>query len=179
MTSNHSLLTQFYQSIEQQKPIPFLMIMFQMEAYARTYATQEGKRIIEASNIELAPLLQEIAEEMHLSSDSGEPLSHLPQVQSLITALEETHKALLKNVEDSVYQGLYTLILPYIVELRAKSASYAKDEVETCLIALFLSAQNKQRGETITPETAKALEHICSMLSCIEDTYLQQQGSNS
>lgn len=176
MTSQTPHLDHLISVLSDQRPVSRLMVLFRMEAYARLFLTEEGRKVIEQKQTGFIPLLEEIIDQMQLKTE--QPLLHLSSTGQLIERLDKAHKKLSANEEDSVYQGFYTLVLPYIVELRSKSKSLKKDEIETCLNALYLSAQKKELGEQLTEQTEKAIEHICSLLTCIEDEVLREDNSN-
>ena len=89
--------------------------------------------------------------------------------------LVELHNALLDSPKYPFYNSEYFKVLPYIVELRNRGASKEKNEVETCLDALYGVMLLRMKGSTISPETQNAIKEITTLIGMLSDYYLKDK----
>ena len=99
---------------------------------------------------------------------------HLQINKNVISTLTDLHLQLLKSPEESLYQGIYFQILPYIVELRMKAGEQKTGEIETCFTALYGILLLKLQGKSVTEDTQKAIAQISKLLAVLAEKYKQQ-----
>lgn len=100
---------------------------------------------------------------------------HLQINKNVTMQLVELHNALLDSPKYPFYNSEYFKVLPYIVELRNRGASKDKNEVETCLDALYGVMLLRMKGSTISPETQNAIKEITTLIGMLSDYYLKDK----
>ena len=91
--------------------------------------------------------------------------------------LTDLHVQLLKSSKHPFYSAAYYKVLPFIVELRAKSAeSQEKNEVENCFDALYGTMLLKMQKKEISAETATAIDNIAKFIGLLSDYYKKDKA---
>lgn len=96
---------------------------------------------------------------------------HLIINKNIISELTDLHQRLLKNPSEADYSSAYYKTLPFIVELRAKSAEKDIPELETCFSALYGYLLMRLQKKEISGETQAAISQISSFLRLLSQKY--------
>lgn len=113
--------------------------------------------------------------EMMVHEDVKEK-GHLQINKNVIISLEDLHDSLVKNPQENGYIATYYKTLPFIVELRAKSASDSSmPEVETCFSALYGFLLLRLQQREVSGETQAAISQISNFLRLLASKYKENQ----
>lgn len=97
---------------------------------------------------------------------------HLQVNKNIIILLTDLHAQLLKSSKHPFYSAAYYKALPFIVELRAKSAeSQEKNEIENCFDALYGVMLLRMQKKEVSAETATAIDNIAKFIGLLSDYY--------
>ena len=97
---------------------------------------------------------------------------HLQVNKNIIILLTDLHTQLLKSSKHPFYSAAYYKALPFIVELRAKSAeSQEKNEIENCFDALYGVMLLRMQKKEVSAETATAIDNIAKFIGLLSDYY--------
>lgn len=97
---------------------------------------------------------------------------HLQVNKNIIILLTDLHAQLLKSSKHPFYSAAYYKALPFIVELRAKSAeSQEKNEIENCFDALYGVMLLRMQKKEVSAETATAIDNIAKFIGLLCDYY--------
>ena len=102
---------------------------------------------------------------------------HLQVNKNIIILLNDLHVQLLKSSKHPFYSAAYYKALPFIVELRAKSAeSQEKGEIENCFDALYGTMLLRAQKKEISAETATAIDNIAKFMGLLSDYYQKDKA---
>ncbi|MBO5585208.1 MAG: DUF4924 family protein [Bacteroidaceae bacterium] len=102
---------------------------------------------------------------------------HLQINKNILILLNDLHTQLLKSSKHPFYSAAYYKALPFIVELRAKSAeSQEKGEIENCFDALYGTMLLRAQKKDISAETATAMNNIAKFIGLLSDYYLKDKA---
>ena len=97
--------------------------------------------------------------------------------KNIIILLTDLHAQLLKSSKHPFYSAAYYKALPFIVELRAKSAeSQEKNEIENCFDALYGTMLLRAQKKDISAETATAIDNIAKFIGMLSDYYQKDKA---
>ena len=99
---------------------------------------------------------------------------HIPLLNSIMNDLNSLHLKMLATPEESRYIALYENARDAINELRIKSASPRKNDIEVCLEGLYGLLLLKLRRKRITEATESAFGLISEMLSCLSARFKEE-----
>lgn len=103
---------------------------------------------------------------------------HLTINKNTISVLTDLHLRLLKSPKAADYSAIYYKTLPFIVELRTKSAQKDTPELETCFAALYGFMLMRLQKKEISGETQAAISQIGSLLRLLSIKYKEDsEGS--
>lgn len=100
-----------------------------------------------------------------------EEKGHLIINRNIVSELTELHLKLLKSSTEEKYAEVYYKTLPFIVELRSKSADKDVPELETCFSALYGFLLMRLQKRDISGETQAAISQISSLLRILSQRY--------
>lgn len=173
-------LTMFTASEKKRENIAeYILYMWQIENIIRAYdldIEKIDKNIIEkytnlsdSQKRELHDWYESLIDMMNREGvkESG----HLQINKNTIIALDELHRQLLADPKFATYSTEFYKVLPYIVELRAKSGESKVGEIETCLNALYGILMLRMQGKEISKETLEAIKQITKFLAILSDYY--------
>ncbi|MDR2534352.1 MAG: DUF4924 family protein [Tannerellaceae bacterium] len=105
---------------------------------------------------------------------------HLLANTSIIAELSDFHLRMLQSSNEAVYQSNYYIILPHIVDLRAKAGSERIAEIETCFTALYGYLTLKLQSCEISPSTEEAMRQVAGFIAMLTSEYgkIQKITSN-
>jgi len=102
---------------------------------------------------------------------------HLQVNKNIIILLNDLHAQLLKSSKHPFYSAAYYKALPFIVELRAKSAeSQEKGEIENCFDALYGTMLLRAQKKEVSVETATAIDNIAKFIALLSDYYQKDKA---
>ena len=102
---------------------------------------------------------------------------HLQINKNIIILLTVLHTQLLKSSKHPFYSAAYYKALPFIVELRSKSAeSQEKNEIENCFDALYGTMLLRMQKKDISAETATAIDNIAKFIGMLSDYYKKDKA---
>jgi len=103
-------------------------------------------------------------------------VGHLQVNNSIIVLLMDLHLQILKSPKHTIYSALYYKALPFIVELRNKSNSQDKCEIENCFDALYGIMLLRMQGKPISNETEAAITHITKVIGMLSEYYKKDKA---
>lgn len=95
---------------------------------------------------------------------------HLQINNVTLQTLVELHHQLLDSPKFPFYSTEYYKVLPFIVELRNKGDK-DKNEIETCLDALYGVMMLRLRKQEISEDTMRAVKEITTFVGMLSDYY--------
>ena len=99
---------------------------------------------------------------------------HLQINYILLQDLSELNRQLLASPKFPFYNAEYYKVLPFIVELRNKGGK-EKDEIETCLEALYGVMMLRLQRKEVTQNTLHAIQEITTFIGMLSDYYLKDK----
>lgn len=162
--------------------VGYLLYMWQVEDLLRANGLDmervrktlvEPRRLDKAHEEELAAWYEELIEMMHREGIAEK--GHLQINKNRLMELADLHFRLLHSSKAPFYGAAYYKVLPYIVELRAKSGAEAVSDLETCLNALYGVMLLRLGKKKVTAGTEKAVGAISRFLSLLADCYGKEQ----
>lgn len=100
---------------------------------------------------------------------------HLTINKVTLWNLEELHRKLLDSTEYPFYNAAYYKVLPFIVELRNRSADKRDSEIETCFNSLYGVMMLRLQKKEISAQTANAVKEISNFIGLLNDYYLKNR----
>ncbi len=144
-----------------------------VEKMAREYIPQFG---LDAEKSEALRGWYESLVEM-MREEGVTEKGHLQVNKNIIILLNDLHVQLLKSSKHPFYSAAYYKALPFIVELRAKSAeSQEKGEIENCFDALYGTMLLRAQKKEISAETATAIDNIAKFMGLLSDYYQKDKA---
>ena len=136
----------------------YLLYMWQVEDTLRAYGLDSERMANEyipffQLDEEKSELLKGWYESLiqMMREEKAEEKGHLQINKNILILLTDLHVQLLKSSKHPFYSAAYYKVLPFIVELRAKSAeSQEKNEVENCFDALYGTMLLKMQKKEIS-----------------------------
>lgn len=101
---------------------------------------------------------------------------HLQINRNVMQNLQELHAALLASTQYPFYNAAYFKALPFIVELRQKSAQQDEPELETCFEALYGLLLLRLQKKEVSEGTEKAMESISRFISLLANYYEKEKN---
>ncbi|MCR5044590.1 MAG: DUF4924 family protein [Bacteroidaceae bacterium] len=143
------------------------------ERMAREYVPQFG---LDAEKSEALKGWYESLIEM-MREEGVTEKGHLQVNKNIIILLNDLHAQLLKSSKHPFYSAAYYKALPFIVELRAKSAeSQEKGEIENCFDALYGTMLLRAQKKEVSVETATAIDNIAKFIALLSDYYQKDKA---
>ena len=96
---------------------------------------------------------------------------HLQMNRNTIGDLADLNKRVLADSRFTDYHAQYYRTLPFIVELRARSAGEPAGEIETCFNALYGVLMMRLSGKEISKETEAAIDQIARFTAMLAKYY--------
>ena len=157
----------------------YLLYMWQVEDVVRAYGLDAEKMAKEyvpqfgldaEKSEELKGWYEHLIEMMR--EEGVTEKGHLQVNKNIIILLTDLHAQLLKSSKHPFYSAAYYKALPFIVELRAKSAeSQEKNEIENCFDALYGVMLLRMQKKEVSAETATAIDNIAKFIGLLCDYY--------
>lgn len=157
----------------------YLLYMWQVEDIIRLFGCDIDRlekeylsqfKVDEKTAVDLRQWYADLCEMMR--SEGKMESGHLQISNNVIIGLEDLNAQLLASEKFPYYRQMYYKVLPYVVELRAKSAQHEGTEISefTQLFdflygVMLLRLQKKE----ITPETKQAADNVSALLGQLSD----------
>ncbi|MDO4738856.1 MAG: DUF4924 family protein [Bacteroidales bacterium] len=162
----------------------YLLYMWQVEDTLRAYGLDSERMANEyipffQLDEEKSELLKGWYESLiqMMREEKAEEKGHLQINKNILILLTDLHVQLLKSSKHPFYSAAYYKVLPFIVELRAKSAeSQEKNEVENCFDALYGTMLLKMQKKEISAETATAIDNIAKFIGLLSDYHKKDKA---
>lgn len=162
----------------------YLLYMWQVEDTLRAYSLNVEK--MEAEYIPQFGLDAEKSEALKgwyesliqmMREEGVTEHGHLQINKNILILLNDLHTQLLKSSKHPFYSAAYYKALPFIVELRSKSAeSQEKSEIENCFDALYGTMLLRAQKKEVSAETATAMNNIAKFIGLLSDYYLKDKA---
>lgn len=107
--------------------------------------------------------------------ENVEKQGHLQLNKNVIIQLDDLHAALLRDERFNEYSRQFYTALPYIVELRAKSGTAPKGEIETCFNALYVTLMLRLQSKEVSEDTQNALRHITRLVAMLSNYFMRNE----
>ena len=165
------------QDLRQKNIVEYLLYMWQVEDIIRAYdcslsrIRKEYISRFDYSDEQLEDMTDWYGDLVTMMNQEGKRQSgHLQVNQVVRQQLSELHAQLLQSTKFPFYTSQYYKVLPFIVELRNRSGK-DKNEIETCLDALYGTMMLRLQNKEITPNTSHAIQEITTLLGMLSDYY--------
>lgn len=162
--------------------VEYLLYMWQIEDLIRALNLNldEIQRVIIDQYDQPEPVKQEIRDWYEslidmMKTEQVEKGGHLQLNQNVIMELEELHRQLLAAPKEQFYGMNFHKILPFIVELRAKSDNKSKGEIETCVNFMYGVLLLRLQKKSVSDETQAASQQIGGFLRMLATKYKQDK----
>lgn len=165
------------QDLRQKNIVEYLLYMWQVEDIIRAYdcslsrIRKEYISRFDYSDEQFEDMTDWYGDLVTMMNQEGKRQSgHLQVNQVVLQQLSELHAQLLQSTKFPFYTSQYYKVLPFIVELRNRSGK-DKNEIETCLDALYGTMMLRLQNKEITPNTSHAIQEITTLLGMLSDYY--------
>ncbi len=171
------------QKLKTENVAEYLLYMWQVEDLIRANALDVDKidsayiayfGLTDESRVEMRQWYADLIEMMR--SEGVEEKGHLQINRNIIILLTDLHSELLKSPKHPFYSAAYYKALPFIVELRNKSNSTDKPELENCFDALYGLMMLRLQKKEISAETQRAMDDIAKLLGLLSDYYKKEKN---
>lgn len=165
-------------NLKQSNVAEYLLYMWQVEDLLRA-SELDLERVkdtvvsrYELSEEQRAELLQWYADLIDMMRREGVVKGgHLQINKNVLLDLNDLHLRLMHSPKFPYYQAAYYKVLPFIVELRAKSNTHAESELENCFDALYGLWMLKLQHREPSSETQAAMSDISAFIGMLSDYY--------
>lgn len=162
----------------------YLLYMWQVEDTLRAYGLDADRMAAEyipqfGLDAEKSEAMKEWYENLiqMMREEGVTERGHLQVNKNILILLGDLHAELLKSSKHPFYSAAYYKVLPFIVELRSKSAeSQEKGELENCFDALYGMMLLKAQKKDISAETATAIDNIAKFIGMLSDYYKKDKA---
>lgn len=101
---------------------------------------------------------------------------HLQINKNILILLTDVHSQLLRSSKHPFYSAAYYKALPFIVELRQRSQTQEKSELENCFDAMYGLMMLRLQGKPVSEDTLKAMDHISKFLGMLAEYYKKDKA---
>ncbi|MCH5176726.1 MAG: DUF4924 family protein [Prevotellaceae bacterium] len=164
------------QKLRKENVAEFLLYMWQVEDVLRAY-TLDVDRLAEgylsqfqydaSQKQQVQQWYEDLAEMMR--SEGVAESGHLQINKNIVILLNDLHAELLRSTKHPFYSAAYYKALPFIVELRQRSNTQDKTEIENCFDAMYGLMLLRLQGKPVSEETTKAMNHISQFLALLAE----------
>lgn len=162
----------------------YLLYMWQVEDTLRAYGLDADRmaeeyiplfKLDETKSAELKEWHENLIRMMH--EEGVTKNGHLQVNKNILILLTDLHAQLLKSSKHPFYSAAYYKALPFIVELRNKSAeSQAKNELENCFDALYGTMLLRAQKKEVSAQTATAIDNIAKLIAMLSNYYQKDKA---
>ena len=170
------------QKLKEQNVAEYLLYMWQVEDLLRSVALDVDKledsylsrfQLEGEQRAELRRWYDDLAEMMR--SEGVAQTGHLQICKNVLIWLDDLHARLMKSTKFPYYSAAYYKALPFIVELRQKSGTQNRSELENCFDALYGLMLLRLQGKPVSEETKKAMDSISTFIGMLSDYYKKEK----
>lgn len=162
----------------------YLLYMWQVEDTLRAYGLDVERMTAEyipqfGLDAEKSAAMKEWYENLvaMMREEGVTERGHLQVNKNILILLNDLHAQLLKSSKHPFYSAAYYKALPFIVELRSKSAeSQEKGEIENCFDALYGTMLLRAQKKEISAETATAIDNIAKFVGLLSEYYKKDKA---
>lgn len=161
----------------------YLLYMWQQEDLVRAYGLdidrieKEYLSRFDVDDEQLADMRQHFANLIQMMREEGVvEKGHLQVNNNVLILLRDLHEQLLHSDKHPFYSAAYYKALPFIVELRQRSHTQMKSEIENCFEAMYGLLLLRLQGKTVSPETQQAMKAISDFLSQLAAFYRDEKN---
>lgn len=162
----------------------YLLYMWQVEDTLRAYGLDVERMAAEyipqfGLDAEKSAAMKEWYENLvaMMREEGVTERGHLQVNKNILILLNDLHAQLLKSSKHPFYSAAYYKALPFIVELRSKSAgSQEKGEIENCFDALYGTMLLRAQKKEISAETATAIDNIAKFVGLLSEYYKKDKA---
>lgn len=162
----------------------YLLYMWQVEEILRLFHCDIDRlSAAHLSRFHVAPAEAEAMRQWYaqlcsmMRSEGKMERGHLQINETTLTGLEDLHHRLLASPDFPTYRARYERVLPYIVELRAKSGQQSQSvpvgELRPLFDFLYGIMMLRLQKKAISPETEKAIKEITTLVGLLSDYYIK------
>ena len=106
-----------------------------------------------------------------MHEEDRKSIGHLSMLESLVDDLYDLHTRILSSGRDQKYADQYALTAANIKEFENKLGASSRNEIETCLTALYALLLLRLRKKNITRETLEAMQTFSNLLAMLAKWY--------
>ena len=170
------------QKLKQQNIAEYLLYMWQVEDIIRANKLDIDQ--LETTYLSKFQLDGEAKAQMRewyenliemMRGEGGAEKGHLQINRNIIILLTDLHTQLLHSTKHPFYSAAYYKALPFIVELRQRSQTTDKNELENCFDALYGLMLLRLKGQPVSEDTKKAMDSITQFLALLSDYYKKER----
>lgn len=155
-----------------------LLYLWQQEDLVRAYALDIDRMDSEllahypVPDDERASIRQWYADLMEmLRSEGAVERGHAQVHNNILIDLNDLHTALLRSTQYPFYSAAYYKALPFIVELRSRSHTRERGELENCFEALYGLMLLRLQGKSVSTDTQQAMAAISKLIALLAAYY--------
>jgi len=171
------------QKLKQSNIAEYLLYMWQVEDIIRanhldidqleqTYLSRF--QLDEPARSELREWYENLIEMMR--SEGVAEKGHLQINKNILILLTDVHTQLLRSSKHPFYSAAYYKALPFIVELRQRSQTQEKTELENCFDAMYGLMMLRLQGKPVSEDTLKAMDNISKFLGMLAEYYKKDKA---
>lgn len=170
------------QELRKKSIAEYLLYMWQIEDIIRAYGCQLSR--IKNEYVSRFDYTEEQKEDLvdwygnlinMMNQEGKREKGHLQINMILVQDMNDLHNQLLQSSRFPFYNAEYYKVLPFIVELRNKGDK-DKNEIETCLNALYGVMMLRLQGKKISPDTEHAIKEISTFIGMLSDYYIKDKN---
>ena len=166
----------------------YLLYMWQVEDIVRLYGAdidricQEYLSRFKVDENETAAMRQWYAQLCSMMRSEGKmERGHLQINETTLTGLEDLHHRLLASPDFPTYRARYERVLPYIVELRAKSGQQSQSvpvgELRPLFDFLYGIMMLRLQKRDISDETERAAHDVADFLALLSELWKKDRDA--
>lgn len=110
-----------------------------------------------------------------LRSEGVAERGHAQVHTNILIWLTDLHHALLRSPKYPFYSAAYYKALPFIVELRTRSHTQERGELENCFEALYGLMLLRLQGKSVSPDTEQAMSAISKFIAMLAAYYKESK----
>lgn len=170
------------QELRKKSIAEYLLYMWQIEDIIRAYGCQLSR--IKNEYVSRFDYTEEQKEDLvdwygnlinMMNQEGKREKGHLQINMILVQDMNDLHNQLLQSSRFPFYNAEYYKVLPFIVELRNKGDK-DKNEIETCLNALYGVMMLRLQSKKISPDTEHAIKEISTFIGMLSDYYTKDKN---
>lgn len=170
------------EELRQRNVAEYLLFMWQQEDLVRAYGLdierieREYLSRFDVDDQQLAAMRQHYEDIIDMMRAEGVTEGgHLQVNNNVLIMLRDLHEQLMHSDKHPFYATAYYKALPYIVELRQRSHTQMKSEIENCFEAMYGLLLLRLQGKAVSDETKLAMKAISDFLAQLAAFYKEDK----